>query len=172
MIRGWWVVVVFVGLVAVLAFGLTRDPSRVSSPLIGLPVPDFQAERVGSADENFDSNTLRGEWSLLNVWASWCTTCLEEHELLMRLSKQLALYGINHRDTRGEALNWLQIYGNPYRASAFDEHGNVGIELGVYKVPETFLLDPDGVIRYKHIGALDEEAYRQQILARIREEKP
>ena len=172
MIRGWWVVVVFVGLVAVLAFGLTRDPSRVSSPLIGLPVPDFQAERVGSADENFDSNTLRGEWSLLNVWASWCTTCLEEHELLMRLSKQLALYGINHRDTRDEAQNWLQIYGNPYRASAFDEHGNVGIELGVYKVPETFLLDPDGVIRYKHIGALDEEAYRQQILARIREEKP
>ena len=171
MIRGWWVVVVFAGLVAVLAFGLTRDPSRVSSPLVGLPVPAFQAERVASADENFDSATLRGEWSLLNVWASWCTTCLEEHELLMRLSQQLALYGINHRDTRDEAQNWLQVYGNPYRASAFDKHGEVGIELGVYKVPETFLLDPDGVIRYKHIGALDEEAYQQQILARIRGEK-
>ena len=172
MIRGWLAVAAFVGLVAVLAFGLTRDPSRVSSPLIGLPVPDFQAERVASADGSFDSGMLRGEWSLLNVWASWCTACLEEHELLMRLSQQLTLYGINHRDTRDEARNWLQVYGNPYRASAFDEHGEVGIELGVYKVPETFLLDPDGVIRYKHIGPLNEEAYRQQILARIREERP
>ena len=171
MIRGWLVVAVFAMLVAVLAFGLTRDPSRVSSPLVGLPVPVFQAERVASADENFDSATLRGEWSLLNVWASWCATCLEEHELLMRLSQQLALYGINHRDTRDEAQNWLQVYGNPYRASAFDKHGEVGIELGVYKVPETFLLDPDGVIRYKHVGALDEEAYRQQILTRVRGEK-
>ncbi len=172
MIRNWLVVAVFAGLVAMLAFGLTRDPSRVSSPLIGLPVPAFQAERLASADKHFDSTALRGEWSLLNVWASWCTTCLEEHELLMRLSQQLALYGINHRDTRDEARNWLQVYGNPYRASAFDEHGEVGIELGVYKVPETFLLDPDGVIRYKHVGALDEEAYQQQILARIREGRP
>ena len=172
MIRRWLVVVVFAGLVAMLAFGLTRDPSRVSSPLVGLPVPDFRAERLASADESFDSAALRGEWSLLNVWASWCTTCLEEHELLMRLSRQLALYGINHRDTRSEARNWLRVYGNPYRASAFDEHGEVGIELGVYKVPETFLLDPDGVIRYKHIGALDEDAYQRQILARIRGEGP
>ncbi|MCY4610819.1 MAG: DsbE family thiol:disulfide interchange protein [Gammaproteobacteria bacterium] len=172
MIRGWLAVAVFAGLVAMLAFGLTRDPSRVSSPLIGLPVPAFQAERLASADEHFDSTALRGEWSLLNVWASWCTTCLEEHELLMRLSQQLALYGINHRDTRDEARNWLQVYGNPYRASAFDEYGEVGIELGVYKVPETFLLDPDGVIRYKHVGALDEEAYQEQILARIREGRP
>ncbi len=171
MMRGWLVVVVFAGLVVMLAIGLTRDPSRVSSPLVGLPVPAFQAERLSSAEEKFDSAVLRGEWSLLNVWASWCTTCLEEHELLMRLSQQLALYGINHRDTRDEARNWLQVYGNPYRSSAFDEYGEVGIELGVYKVPETFLLDPDGVIRYKHIGALDEKAYREEILARIRGER-
>lgn len=171
MIRGWLAVAAFAGLVAVLAFGLTRDPSHVSSPLLGQPVPAFQAERVASADESFDSATLRGEWSLLNVWASWCATCLEEHDLLMRLSQQLALYGINHRDTREEARNWLQVYGNPYRASAFDPHGEMGIELGVYKVPESFLLDPNGIIRYKHIGALDEDAYRQQILARIRGEK-
>ena len=167
MIRGWLPMVVFASLVAVLAFGLTRDPSRVSSPLVGLPVPDFRAERLASAEEGFDSATLRGEWSLLNVWASWCATCLDEHPLLMRLSQRVALYGINHRDTREEARNWLRVHGDPYRASAFDEHGEVGIELGVYKVPETFLLDPDGVIRYKHVGALDEEAYRRQILARI-----
>lgn len=171
MMRGWLVVVVFAGLVVMLAIGLTRDPSRVSSPLVGLPVPAFQAERLSAAEEKFDSAALRGEWSLLNVWASWCTTCLEEHDLLMRLSQQLALYGINHRDTRDEAQNWLQVYGNPYRSSAFDEYGEVGIELGVYKVPETFLLDPDGVIRYKHIGALDEEVYREEILARIRGER-
>ena len=171
MMRGWLGVAAFAVLVVVLAIGLTRDPSRVSSPLVGQPVPAFQAERLGSAEENFDSAALRGEWSLLNVWASWCATCLEEHDLLMRLSEQLALYGINHRDTRDEAQNWLQVYGNPYRSSAFDEHGEVGIELGVYKVPETFLLDPEGVIRYKHIGALDEDAYRQEILARIRREK-
>ena len=172
MIRRWLAVAVFVGLVIVLAFGLARDPSRVSSPLIGLPVPAFQVERLDAADERFDSTEIRGEWSLLNVWASWCATCLEEHELLVRLSQQLALYGINHRDTRDEAQNWLQVYGNPYRASTFDEHGEVGIELGVYKVPETFLLDPDGVIRYKHIGALDEKAYQQEILARIQEGGP
>ncbi len=171
MMRGWLGVAAFAVLVVVLAIGLTRDPSRVSSPLVGQPVPAFQAERLGSAEENFDSAALRGEWSLLNVWASWCATCLEEHDLLMRLSEQLALYGINHRDTRDEAQNWLQVYGNPYRSSAFDEHGEVGIELGVYKVPETFLLDPEGVIRYKHIGALDEDTYRQEILARIRREK-
>ena len=171
MMRGWLVVIVFAALVVMLAIGLTRDPSRVSSPLVGLPVPAFQAERLSSAEETFDSSTLRGEWSLLNVWASWCTTCLEEHDLLMRLSQQLALHGINHRDTRDEARNWLKVYGNPYRSSAFDKHGEVGIELGVYKVPETFLLDPDGVIRYKHVGALDEKAYREEILARIRGEK-
>ena len=171
MIRRWLAVGIFAGLVVVLAFGLTRDPSRVSSPLVGFPVPVFQVERLESVDERFDSTEIRGEWSLLNVWASWCATCLEEHELLMRLSQQLALYGINHRDTRDEARNWLQVYGNPYRASAFDEHGEVGIELGVYKVPETFLLDPAGVIRYKHVGALDEKAYREEILARIRGER-
>ena len=171
MIRGWFLVAVFAGLVAMLALGLMRDPSHVSSPLIGLRIPEFQAERVASADETFNSTMFHGEWALLNVWASWCATCLEEHELLMRLSQQLALYGINHRDTRAEAQNWLQFYGNPYRASAFDEHGEVGIELGVYKVPETFLVDPDGVIRYKHIGALDEKAYQQQILTRIRGER-
>ena len=171
MMRGWFGVIAFAALIGMLALGLTRDPSRISSPLIDLPVPAFQAERLGAAEEIFDSATLRGEWSLLNVWASWCTTCLEEHELLMRLSQQLAVYGINHRDTRDEARNWLKVYGNPYRANAFDQDGEVGIELGVYKVPETFLLDPDGVVRYKHIGALDEGVYRQEILARIREER-
>ncbi len=172
MIRGWLAVAAFVGLVAMLGFGLTRDPSRVSSPLVGSPLPEFRAERVASADDFFDSTTLRGEWILLNVWASWCATCLEEHSLLTRLSRRLALYGINHRDTRAEARSWLQVHGDPYRASAFDERGDVGIELGVYKVPETFLLDPDGVIRYKHIGALDERSYREQILARVQGEVP
>ena len=169
MIRNWLGVIAFAALVAVLAVGLTRDPSRISSPLIGLPVPAFQAERLDVAGEVFDSASLRGEWSLLNVWASWCVTCLEEHELLMRASEQIALYGINHRDTRDEAGRWLEIYGNPYRASAFDEDGDVGIELGVYKVPETFLLDPEGIVRYKHIGAMREEDYQQEIVARIQE---
>ena len=170
MIR-WAGLVVFAILIVMLAFGLTRDPSHVSSPLVGKTLPAFQTERLQTG-EVFDSTTLRGEWSLLNVWASWCATCLEEHELLMRLAQQFPLYGINHRDDRAEAQNWLQVYGNPYRASVFDAHGDVGIELGVYKVPETFLIDPEGVIRYKHIGALTEAVHQREILARVRGEKP
>ena len=166
--RSWLAPGLFGLLVAVLAIGLTRDPSRVSSPLIGHPVPDFRVERLAAPEQFFDSAQLRGEWSLLNVWASWCATCLEEHALLMRLSGQIALYGINHRDARADARQWLQTHGNPYRASVFDERGDVGIDLGVYKVPETFLIDADGIVRYKHIGALSEDAWRGELLPRIR----
>ena len=160
----------FAAFIGMLAFGLTRDPSNVSSPLIGLPVPAFEAQRLADLDTTFDSADLRGEWLLLNVWASWCAACLEEHEMLMRLSEQMPVYGINHRDGLSDARHWLRLNGNPYRASAFDFNGDVGIELGVYKVPETFLVDPAGVIRYKHIGALDEETYHAEILTRIRQE--
>ncbi len=166
--RSWLAPGLFGLLIVVLAVGLTRDPSRVSSPLIGHMVPSFRVERLAAPEQLFDSGQLRGEWALLNVWASWCTTCLEEHALLMRLSGQIALYGINHRDARADARRWLQAHGNPYRASIFDAHGDVGIDLGVYKVPETFLIDANGIIRYKHIGALSEDAWREEILPRIR----
>ncbi len=168
--RSWLVFGLFAVLVAVLAIGLTRDPTRVSSPLIDQPLPALQAELLEVPGQPFEMAQMRGQWSLLNVWASWCVTCLEEHSLLMRLSSQIALYGVNHRDLRDDAQTWLRRYGNPYRASLFDEQGNVGIDLGVYKVPETFLVDTQGIIRYKHIGALTEEVWRFEMLPRIRGE--
>ncbi len=163
----------FLMMVALLAFGLRGDPTMVSSPLVGRTVPAFTAPILEPWEPGvqFESTTLRGEWSMLNVWASWCVTCLEEHDLLMRLSAQIAIYGINHKDTHVDALQWLRERGNPYRHNIVDADGHVGIELGVYKVPETFLMDPKGVIRYKHIGALTEQAWRQEMLPRIRGER-
>ena len=168
----WIILLLFSLLIVLLALGLQRDPSVVSSPLLNRTVPDFTAPVLEpwESDERFESAGLRDEWSLLNVWASWCVTCLDEHELLMRLSSQIPIYGINHKDVRDDALNWLRERGNPYQRSVFDVDGHVGIELGVYKVPETFLIDPQGVIRYKHIGALTEQAWRQEMLPRIRGE--
>ncbi len=173
MLRYWLAFIVFVALVVALAYGLQRDPSLVSSPLIDQEVPAFEAPLVMAWDTNetFNSEMLRGEWSLLNVWASWCVTCLEEHPLLMHLASQIPIYGINHKDVREEALHWLKEHGNPYRQSAFDGDGNVGIDLGVYNVPETFLIDAEGVIRYKHIGALTDEVWQGEILPRIRGER-
>ena len=163
----WWWLLGFVALVTLLAIGLTLDPTRVRSPLIDQPLPAFTAEQLLHEGEPFEASQLQGGWSLLNVWASWCVSCLEEHPLLLEWAPQLAIYGINHRDHRTDAQAWLQKHGNPYRASVFDPNGEVGIEFGVYKVPESFLIDPQGVIRYKHIGALTREAWEREIRPRL-----
>lgn len=167
--RAWVWPALFALLVALLALGLGRDPARVSSPLLGKPLPAFAAEDLARPGTPFDPGRLRGSWSLLNVWASWCATCRDEHAVLLELAGQLPVYGVNHRDGRADALRWLEVYGDPYRASAFDPDGEVGIELGVYKVPESFLIDPDGVVRYRRAGALTAELARREILARAAE---
>ena len=168
MSRAWAWPLAFAALVALLAFGLGRDPAQVSSPLLGKPLPAFAGEELARPGTAFDPARLRGSWSLLNVWASWCAACRDEHAVLLELAAALPVYGVNHRDHRADALRWLEVYGDPYRASVFDPDGEVGIELGVYKVPESFLLDPDGVVRFKHAGALTAELARREILARVR----
>lgn len=150
---------VFIGLILVFLFGLRIDPSRVPSPLINKPLPQFSLSRLHAADAEISNETLKGRVSLLNVWASWCVSCLHEHPVLMTESRKnnLALYGLNYKDTRENALTWLEKHGNPYQMSAFDPAGRTGIDFGVYGVPETYVLDQHGIVKYKHIGPLTQE---------------
>jgi len=154
------------GVIAFLAIGLTMDPSKVPSPLIDRPTPTFELPTVANPDATLTSARF-GEHpvSLFNVWASWCVACREEHPLLMRLSREtdLPIYGLNYKDRRDEARAWLARYGDPYRVSAFDGEGKVGVDWGVYGVPETFVVDGEGTIRYKHIGPITEQAWRETI---------
>ena len=159
----------FAVLVLFLAIGLGIDPKLVPSPLIDKPLPAFNLPKLKTPDDNIKSSDFQGDVVLLNVWASWCVSCRVEHPLLVELSKnnEMLIYGINYKDTRTDALQWLQHFGDPYKASAFDEHGRTGIDLGVYGVPETYVMDRSGIIRYKHIGPITREALDNTILPLI-----
>lgn len=161
--------IVFVAIVAFLAIGLTLDPREVPSPFIGKPAPHFSLPQVAEASKTLSNDDFRGQVSLLNVWASWCVSCRQEHPLLIQLAKQnvVPIYGLNYKDDRDAALGWLQQFGNPYRASAFDADGRVGIDWGVYGVPETFVVDKQGIIRYKQTGPVTEEVLRLKLLPLI-----
>jgi len=155
----------FFALAAVLAVGLKRDPREVPSPLIDKPAPKFALARVDDASRVVRLDELRGKPFILNVWASWCVACREEHPVLLEYAKKHAvpIYGLNYKDTRADASSWLSRFGNPYDASFFDEDGRVGIDFGVYGVPETFIIDGNGVIRMKHIGPLTPEVIAEKI---------
>ena len=161
----------FIGLVILFVFGLQNDPSKVPSPLIDKPAPTFNLPTVNNPVQILNINDIKGEVSLINVWASWCAACLEEHPLLVNISKSfdLPIYGLNYKDTRDKAIEWLNKHGDPYRESAFDEDGKTGIEYGVYGVPETFILDKQGIIRYKHIGPIRPEDMSDIILPLVSE---
>ena len=158
--------VIFIGLVVVLAVGLSRDPRLVPSPLIGKPVPAFELPQLHDPEETFGVNDLKGEVSLLNVWASWCASCRIEHPLLLEVAKQstVPVYGLNYKDTREDAINWLNRLGDPYSAIAFDVEGKVGIDLGVYGAPETYIIDQNGMIAYKHIGPISAQDWKEKFL--------
>jgi cytochrome c biogenesis protein CcmG/thiol:disulfide interchange protein DsbE len=143
-------------LLAFLLVGLRLDPHEVPSPLIGKAAPAFTLSRLDDASIAVKTADMRGKVWVLNVWASWCVACREEHPLLVDFSKRklVPVYGLNYKDTRVDANGWLSRFGNPYDASLFDEDGRVGIDFGVYGVPETFVIDAKGVIRMKHIGPL------------------
>lgn len=157
---------VFVVLAVFLAIGLKRDPREVPSPLIGKPAPAFDLPQLASPEQRLSSKDLRGQVWLLNVWASWCLACREEQPLLVEAAQtnKLKLYGLNYKDKRDDALVWLKNFGNPYVQSVSDAEGLVGIDYGVYGVPETFVIDKQGVIRYKHIGPVTPEALRDTLL--------
>lgn len=159
----------FVVLILLLAVGLRIDPKLVPSPLIDKPLPAFNLPKLKTPDDNIKSSDFQGDVVLLNVWASWCVACRAEHPLLLELStnNEMLIYGINYKDTRTDAMQWLQHFGDPYRASAFDQHGLAGIDLGVYGVPETYIMDRAGIIRYKHIGPITREVLDNTILPLI-----
>lgn len=161
---------VFLGLVVFLGIGLTLDPREVPSPFIGKPAPSFSLPQVGDPAKILANQDFTGQVSLLNVWASWCVSCRQEHPLLVDLARKniVPIYGLDYKDEREAALGWLNKLGNPYVASAFDEDGRVGIDFGVYGVPETFVIDKKGIIRYKLTGPLTREVLDETLLPLIR----
>jgi cytochrome c biogenesis protein CcmG/thiol:disulfide interchange protein DsbE len=160
---------VFLILAAFLAIGLTLDPSKVPSPLIGKPAPAFSAPRLHAPDQVITREDLLGRVVLVNVWASWCTACREEHPVLMALADhyRVPVYGLNYKDRREDALAWLAELGDSYTAIIHDPKGEVGLEWGVYGVPETFVLDAQGIIRRKYIGALTPDILNNELLPLI-----
>src|SRR5690242_4280088 len=162
---------VFAIIVAFLFVGLFRDPREVPSPLIGKPVPSFSLAELHRPDQRLTGADMRGHVWLLNVWASWCVSCREEHPLLLQLAKSdvLPVYGLDYKDKQDQALAWLAQNGDPYTASIVDADGRVGIDYGVYGVPETFLIDKQGIIRYKQIGPLTVQSLKDKILPLAKE---
>ena len=165
------VMAVFLALIVLLALGLRLDPREVPSPLIGKPAPHFELPVLQQPDKTFSEKDLQGRVWILNVWASWCVTCRDEHPVLVEFSKSAAapLYGLNYKDQRDAALGWLKRFGDPYRLSAFDLDGRIGMDYGVYGVPETYVIDKRGVIRYKRIGPVTNELVRDRLIPLLNE---
>jgi cytochrome c biogenesis protein CcmG/thiol:disulfide interchange protein DsbE len=158
-------IALFVVIGVLLWVGLSLDPRKIPSPLVGKPLPAFSLPTLHEPKRTVSPESLRGRVYLLNVWASWCAACRQEHPILNGLARRQAvtLIGLNYKDKREDALAWLGSLGNPYEMSLADTDGRVGIELGVYGVPETFLIDKDGVIRYKHIGPITPEIWADKL---------
>ena len=162
---------VFVVLLVFLGVGLKLDPREVPSPLIGKPAPGFALARLDDAAQTIKREDMLGKVWMLNVWASWCVACREEHPLLVEFSRRklLPVYGLNYKDQRADGMAWLGQFGNPYEASLFDADGRVGIDFGVYGVPETFIIDRQGVVRLKHIGPLTPDVIQTKIEPLVRQ---
>ena len=163
---------IFAVLAAFFFRGLSLNPGYVPSPLLGKPAPEFELPRLKDPAATLGSRDIDGHVALLNVWATWCVGCRQEHGFLVDLAESGAvpIYGLNWKDDRQTALNWLTDLGDPYVASAFDHTGEVAIDWGVYGAPETFLLGRDGTVLYKHIAPLDEVVWAREFLPRIAEQ--
>jgi cytochrome c biogenesis protein CcmG, thiol:disulfide interchange protein DsbE len=158
-------------LVLLLALGLSLNPREVPSPLVGKTAPGFSLPRLDQPGEKLSPEALRGKVWVLNVWASWCAPCRDEIPVLMKLArtKTVPIYGLNYKDRRDDALGLLKQLGDPYVASAVDVDGRVGIDYGVYGVPETYVIDQAGVIRLKHIGPVTPETVEKKIAPLLKE---
>ena len=158
--------VLFLVLAGFFAVGLQRDPREIPSPFIDKPAPAFKLQQLHDAAKPFAPEDMKGRVWMLNVWASWCVSCRVEHPLLVEMSKRniVPIVGLNYKDQRDAGVQWLTRFGNPYVLSAYDLDGRVGIDYGVYGVPETYLIDTEGVIRYKQIGAITPAILEQKIL--------
>jgi cytochrome c biogenesis protein CcmG/thiol:disulfide interchange protein DsbE len=189
--RFFWLLIGFLVLAGLLAVGLTLNPRELPSPLVGKPAPAFALARLDAPERNFSPAEMRGKVWLFNVWGTWCASCRQEHPMLVEMArnKAITLVGLNYKEVRGDAgfdmdrisaaaekdlaieraRAWLKRYGNPYALSVLDLDGRIGIDYGVYGVPETFVIDKEGVIRLKHIGPVTPEAFSGKILPLVTE---
>jgi cytochrome c biogenesis protein CcmG/thiol:disulfide interchange protein DsbE len=163
--------IVFVALAVLLGWSLRHDPRLIPSPLINKPAPEFALPLLHQPDTQMTLADMHGKVWLLNVWASWCVSCRDEHPVLLEFSKRqlIPIIGLDYKDKRDDALAWLNQFGNPYTNSIMDTAGRVGIDFGVYGVPETFLIDGQGRIRYKFTGPLNPDSLEHVLLPHIKE---
>lgn len=160
---------VFVGLAVLLGSRLGTDPTLLPSARLGKPVPDFQLPSLTEPRRLLTAADLKGQVSILNVWGTWCVSCQVEHPVLLQMAAEgVPIIGVNYKDYREAALKYLELHGNPFRFSVFDESGDLGLDLGVYGAPETYLLDQEGRIRYRFIGVLDPEKWEAVLKPRYR----
>ena len=163
-----WVIIPFI-IFAILAVflwqGLQLDPHQRESTLLGKPVPKFELTSLFDRHQSLTNNILKGQVSILHVWATWCSTCLAEHATLLQLAKttHVPFYGLNYKDNRQKARRYLKIYDNPYRQVMFDEAGSVAIDWGVYGTPESYIIDKQGIIRYKHVGMITPDDWQKEL---------
>jgi cytochrome c biogenesis protein CcmG/thiol:disulfide interchange protein DsbE len=161
---------IFLIVVGFLFRGLFLNPREVPSPLVGKPAPQFSLPRLDDPNKVFSPKEMLGKVWMLNAWASWCPACIEEHPILVTLAKTgfVSLVGLDYKDTRAEAQQWLDKGGNPYAVTVMDVDGRVGIDYGVYGVPETYVIDKTGVIAYKQIGPVTVESLRDTIIPLVK----
>ena len=161
---------IFLVVAGFLFKGLFLDPREVPSPLVGKPTPQFSLPRLDSPEKVFSPKEMLGKVWLFNAWASWCPACKDEHPLLVELAKTnfVPIIGLDYKDTNADAQQWLDQAGNPYTINVVDADGRVGIDYGVYGVPETYVIDKKGVIAYKQIGPVTEEALRDKIIPLVK----
>ena len=163
--------VVFLIVAAFMFVGLGLNPREVPSPLVGKPAPAFTLPQLHESAKQFSPADMKGKVWLLNVWASWCVSCKEEHPVLMELSRRniVPIYGLDYKDKQADAELWLKKGGDPYVLSVADVEGRIGIDYGVYGVPETYVIDKQGVIRFKHVGPLTPDVIREKIEPLLKE---
>ncbi|MCF7980853.1 MAG: DsbE family thiol:disulfide interchange protein [Pseudomonadales bacterium] len=157
--------IIFIALGSLLLKGLELDPNEMPSALIDKSLPEFRLPSLENPEAMLGRKDLLGQVALVNVWATWCPSCRVEHPYLLQITEQekIPIYGIDYKDVREDAQQWLRKLGNPYVANVFDEQGKLGIDLGVFGAPETYLIDQKGVIRYKHIGVVDDQVWLKHL---------
>ena len=162
--------ILFVVIAVFLYFSLNTTSSKLPSPLLGKMFPDIEAKDFYSNESVLLTNLFNEKISIVNVWASWCVTCRKEHQMMMKIAKNkdLQLIGINYKDTRADGKRYLEMMGNPFDVIIFDPNGKVGLDLGVYATPETFLVNQKGVILFKHIGAIDSRVWEEEFIPHIK----
>jgi cytochrome c biogenesis protein CcmG/thiol:disulfide interchange protein DsbE len=163
--------VLFIALVVFLLVGLRRDPHEVPSPLINKPAPAFHLPQLHEPTKTLSVESMQGKVWVLNFWGTWCIACREEHPMLVEFAKSgaLPIYGVDYKDDREAAKQWLNELGNPYTLTAFDVDGRTSIDYGVYGAPESYLIDKHGVIRFKQIGPITEDAWNNKFLPLARQ---